>query len=136
DRLERASRKVWSLRPDFGNFERSPEHPRTELATRFSAWSRLRGTLGAHPAFWAIALLGGSLAAALATHRRAGLRGKLFREAVVLLVTMAALAFAVCALAQAPPDLSRALFAYHAICDLVIVADAGWIAQTLATRRV
>jgi hypothetical protein len=135
DRVERASRSAWSLRPNFGNFERSAEHPRSELATRFSAWSRLRGTLGAHAAPWAGLLLGGSLAAAVATHRRAGPRGRLFREGLVLLGTMASVAFAVCALAQAPPDLSRALYAYHALCDLILVADAGWIVQTLAERR-
>jgi hypothetical protein len=48
---------------------------------------------------------------------------------------MAGLAFAVCALAQAPPDLSRALYAYHALCDLILVADAGWMLQVLAGRR-
>ena len=35
-------------------------------------------------------------------------------------------------LAQAPPDLSRALYAYHALCDLLLIVDAGWIAEALA----
>ena len=77
-------------------------------------------------------LLGGNLVAAVATCRRASARGRLFREGLLLLVPMAVLAFAVCALAQAPPDLSRALYAYHALCDLLIVADAGWIAEAIA----
>jgi hypothetical protein len=45
---------------------------------------------------------------------------------------MSGLAFAVCALAQAPPDTARALYAYHALCDLLVIADAGWIAEALA----
>ena len=48
---------------------------------------------------------------------------------------MAGLALAVCTLAQAPIDLSRQLYAYHALCDLLLIADVGWIAQALATRR-
>ena len=135
-RIERASLQAWSLRPSFGNFERSPEHPESALAARFSLWSRLRGRLGAQPLFWMMVLLGGNLAAALATHRRSTPRGRLFREGVILMVLMAGLAFAVCALAQAPPDLSRALYAYHALCDLLLIADAGWIAEALAARSV
>ena len=95
----------------------------------------MRGELGARPLLWIALLLGGNAAAALAGHRRAGRRGRLFREGVLLLVAMASLAFAVCALAQAPPDLSRALYSYHALCDLLLVADVGWIVQALADRR-
>ncbi len=50
------------------------------------------------------------------------------------MVLMALLAFAVCAFAHAPPDLSRALYAFHALCDLLIIADAGWIAEALSRR--
>jgi len=135
-RIGRASLQAWSLRPSFGNFERSPEHPESALATRFSLWSRMRGRLGAHPLFWMMVLLGGNLAAALATYRRSTPRGRLFREGVILMVLMSGLAFAVCALAQAPPDLSRALYAYHALCDLLLIADAGWAAEALAARSV
>ena len=134
-RVERASVQAWSLRPTFGNFEKSPEHPERALATRFSLWSRMRGRLGAYPLFWIALLLGGNLAAALATYRGAAPRGRRFREGLVLMVLMATLAFAVCALAQAPPDLSRALYSYHALCDLLLIADAGWIAEALAARR-
>jgi hypothetical protein len=128
-RLERASTQAWSLRPTFGNFERSPEHPESRLATQFSLWSRMRGRLGAHPFFWTLLLLGGNLAAALVTYRRATWKGRLFREGILLLVLMSGLAFAVCALAQAPTDLSRHLYAYHALCDLLLIAAAGWIAE-------
>ena len=128
-RLERASTRAWSLRPTFGNFERSPEHPDSRLATRFSLWSRTRERLGAHPILWSAVLLGGNLAAALATYRRSTVTGRLFREGILLLILMAGLAFTVCALAQAPTDLSRHLYAYHALCDLLLIADAGWIAE-------
>ena len=79
-------------------------------------------------------LLGGNLVAAAATWRRASLRGRLFREGLLVMVLMAGLAFAVCAFAQAPKDLSRSLYAFHALCDLLIVADAGWIAEALSRR--
>jgi hypothetical protein len=131
-RIERASAQMWSLRPTFGNFEKSAEHPESSLATRFSLWSRARGRLGGHPLFWISVLLGGNLAAALATHRRSAPSGRLFREGIVVMVLMAGLALAVCTLAQAPTDLSRALYAYHALCDLLLIADVGWIAEALA----
>ena len=47
---------------------------------------------------------------------------------------MAGLALGVCILAQAPTDLSRALYAYHALCDLLLIADVGWVAQTAVER--
>lgn len=134
DRVARASRQAWSLRPGFGNFERSAGHPPGALASRFSLWSRLRGRLGEHPLPAIAAVLGGNLVAALATWRRASRRGRLFREGVVTIVLMAGLAFAVCAFAQAPPDLSRSLYAYHALVDLLLVADAAWIAEALGRR--
>jgi hypothetical protein len=135
DRIQRASRQAWSLRPNFGNYEQSSERPTATLATRFSGWSRVRGRLGSHPLVWMALLLGGNLAAAAATHGRASPRGRLFREGLAVLVLMAGLAFAVCALAQAPTDLSRQLYAYHALCDLLLVADACWIAETVLRRR-
>ncbi len=133
-RVSRASRSAWSLRPSFGNFERSAGQPPRALATRFSLWSGTRGRLGEHPLLAMTALLGGTLIAAAATWRRASPRGRLFREGLLVMVLMAGLAFAVCAFAQAPTDLSRALYAFHALCDLLIVANAGWIAEALSRR--
>jgi hypothetical protein len=134
ERIERASPQAWSLRPNFGNFEKSPEHPVRTLATRFSLWSRTRGRLGAHPLLWIALLLGGNLAAALATWRRSTRRGRLFRKGIILMVLMAGLALAVCTLAQTPVELSRQLYAYHALCDLLLIADAAWIAEALGRR--
>jgi hypothetical protein len=133
-RIRRTSLRAWSLRPNFGNFERSPEHPGRTLATRFSLWSRTRGRLGAHPLWWIGVLLGGNLAAAAMTYRGSPPRGRLFREGIILLVLMSGLAFAVCALAQAPPDPSRSLYAFQALCDLLLIADAGWVAEALSAR--
>jgi hypothetical protein len=135
ERLGRASRDTWSLRPTFGNFEKSPLHPESALAKHFTLWSRLRGTLGAKPVLFLALLLGANAVAALAGYRGANRRGQLFREGLLLLVAMASLAFAVCALAQAPPDLSRALYAFHALCDLLLISDVGWILETVADRR-
>ncbi len=133
-RVSRASPSAWSLRPEFGNFERSAGHPPGTRATRFSLWSRTRGRLGAHPLFAMAFLLGGNLAAAAATYRRTSRRGRLFREGLLVVVLMAVLAFSVCAFAQAPTDISRSLYAFHALCDLLIVADAAWIAEALGRR--
>jgi hypothetical protein len=134
-RVERASRQVWSLRPSLGNFVRSAEHPEPALATRFSAWSRLIRRLGRRPILWVALFLGGNLAAALATYRHSRAGGRRFREGVILTVAMAGLALAVCTLAQAPPNLGRSLYSYHALCGLLAVADAGWVAEGLASRR-
>jgi hypothetical protein len=133
DRFERASTQAWSMRPNFGNFEKSAERPSLTLATRFSLWSRTRGHLGKNAIVWIALLLGGNLAVALTTLRRATPRGRLFREGVILMTLMAGLALAVCTLAQAPIDLSRQLYAYHALCDLLLIADVGWVAEALAT---
>lgn len=134
ERVERASAQMWSLRPTFGNFEKTAEHPEPTLATRFSLWSRARGSFGAHPLVWISVLLGGNLAAAIATYRRSSAAGRLFREGVIVMALMSCLALAVCTLAQAPTDLSRALYAYHALCDLLLIADVGWIAEALAAE--
>jgi len=134
-RVSRASLQAWSLRPEFGNFERSAEHPTRTLATRFSMWSGFRERLGANSLLAIAALLGGNLIAAVATYRHAERRGRLFREGLLTMVLMAMLAFAVCAFAQGSTDLSRSLYAYHALCDLLIVADAAWIAEALARPR-
>ena len=59
----------------------------------------------------------------------------MFREGIVVLVVLSGLSFAVVVLAQAPADESRSLYAHHALCDLLLIADAGWIVETLAGRH-
>ncbi|HYX20756.1 MAG TPA: hypothetical protein VFA98_07925 [Thermoanaerobaculia bacterium] len=134
-RLERASRDLWTLRPAFGNYERSAGRPPGARTNAFAVWSGLLEHLGKRPVLWASLLFGASLAAATAGYRRASPRERLFREAVILLVAMAGLAFFVCALADAPVDDSRALYSFHALVDLLLIADACWIVQKVESRR-
>jgi hypothetical protein len=133
DRLERSARYAWILRPPYGNFEESAGHPPLDVTTRFSSWSRARAVLTGPPFLWMGLLLGGNLAAALLTYRRTTPKGRLFREGVVLAVAMAGLAFAVCTLAQSPPDPARSLYAFQALCDLLLIADAGWLTERLSS---
>ena len=105
------------------------------MTHRFSAWSQARERLSGRPLTWMTLLFGGNLVAALVTHRKATATGRLFREGVALMVGMAAVAFVVCALAQTPPDVARSLYAFQALCDLLLIADAGWVAE-VAFRKV
>ena len=49
-------------------------------------------------------------------------------------VLMSATAFVVCFLTNAPPDFSRVFYTAEALCDLLLIADAVWLAQTVARR--
>jgi hypothetical protein len=135
DRVVRASRQTWKLRPSFGNFEKSADSPRLERASRFGAWSALRLRAARPPLLWLLALLAGNAAFALGTYRRASWKGRRFREGAVVAVVMAATAFGVCMLTNAAPDLSRTFYVAEALCDLLIVADVSWLTRTLLTRR-
>jgi hypothetical protein len=136
ERLRRISRKIWSLRPSYGNLERSAEHPRLTLTDRDAAWSRFRlRTFGALPITALVLLFAGNAAAALGTWRKSSLRGRRFRETVLAAVLMSATAFVVCFLTNAPPDFSRVFYVAQALCDLLIVVDASWLVQTLSVRH-
>jgi hypothetical protein len=139
ERVARIAPKTWTLRPSYGNLERSPEHPFLTRTGRFAVWSRLRLRLFGPTAIAALAalgvLLGGTAAAALATWRRASPCGRLFREALLAAAAMSATAFAVCVLTNAPPDFSRVFYVAQALCDLLLVSVAAWIVQALASRR-
>jgi hypothetical protein len=135
-RLDRVSRKIWALRPSYGNLEKSATHPTRTLTTRFSAWSRLRLELfGPHALAWLALLLAGNAALALGTYRRASARGRLLREGLLAAALMSATAFLVSILTNAPPDLSRVFYVAEALCDLLLVADLAWLAQALTGRR-
>jgi hypothetical protein len=137
ERLDRASRKIWSLRPSYGNLEKSDAHPARTLTPRFAAWSRLRlEVLGPHALVWLGFLLGGNAALALSTYRRASARGRLLREGLLAAAVMSATAFGVCVLTNAPPDFSRVFYVAEALCDLLLVADATWLVSTLTSRQV
>jgi hypothetical protein len=136
ERLTRVSRKMWSLRPSYGNLEKSAARPRRPLTAEFAAWSgaRLRW-LGPHGLFWVVILLGGNAGFAAATYRRASPRGRLLRESLLAAAAMSATAFFVCVLTNAPPDFSRVFYVAQALCDLLIVVDASWLVQTLSVRH-
>jgi hypothetical protein len=95
----------------------------------------MRLALPGPPLAWIGALWMANLAAVAATRRRASIRGRLAREGLVLLVAMAGLAFAICVLANAHGDLARHLYVFHALTDLLFVADVAWIVAALAVRR-
>lgn len=135
ERLRRISKKIWSLRPSYGNLERSAEHPARTLTDRDAAWSgfRLR-VFGAFPMTALGLLFAGNAAVALGTWRKSSPTGRRFRETVLAAVLMSATAFSVCVLTNAPPDFSRVFYTAEALCDLLLIADAAWLAQTIASR--
>jgi hypothetical protein len=136
ERVERIAPKTWTLRPSYGNLERSAEHPHLTRTERFAAWSRLRLRAFGPRAVAALALLfAGTAAAALATWRRASPSGRLFRETLLAAVAMSATAFAVCVLTNAPPDFSRVFYVAQALCDLLIAADVAWVVESLSARK-
>jgi len=133
ERFQRASPKIWSLRPSYGNLEASPQFPKRTLTTRFAGWSRLRlKVFGGGPMTALAVLFAGNAALALATWRHASARGRLFREGILAAILMSATAFGVCLLTNAPPDFSRVFYVAEALCDLLLVADAAWLVQTMA----
>jgi hypothetical protein len=131
DALRRASRTSFDLQaPELGQFAKESGAP--PLARARGIWSDWRARLSGLP--FLSALLGGTLAAAAATYRGASARGRLFREALAVLVAMAAGAFLTAALGDWHNDLERHLYAFQAMCDLILVADTAWLAQILASR--
>ncbi len=86
------------------------------------------------PPFWLALLLGGNLIACALAYRRASRRGRLARQGIAVLVVMASMEFLVAVLADMLGDVARHLYVFHAMCDLLIVADAAWIAEILRRR--
>jgi hypothetical protein len=134
-RLQRAGHRSFRIRPGgLGNFEKASGRPALAQSRSFGAWSTVRASFGA-PGFGAVGLLlGGNLAAAFGALRRGGSH-RLFGGAVAVLVLMAALEFGVGVFADNLADLPRHLFVFHAMVDVLIIADVGWIASAVAARR-
>ncbi len=129
--LARTLESASALQPeDLGNFAKESGAP--PLTKARGAWSDLR--LRLFPLFWPPALLGATLAACAAGYRRATLRGRRFREGLAILVAMAAGAFLVVTLGDGV-ETRRHLYTFHALCDLILVADLAWIVQAAAMRR-
>jgi hypothetical protein len=136
ERLHRVSAKMWTLRPSYGNLEKSSAFPTLTLTDRFAAWSRIRLALfGPHALAWLGLLFVANAVAAVATWRRASKKGRLFREGLLAAVLMSAVAFGVCLLTNGPPDLGRVFYSAQALCDLLLVADAAWLVQAMGRPR-
>ena len=136
DRLHRGAPSALRLRPwRLGNYTADSGFPPNAMTAHFGWWSGLRLGLRTHADAWLILLLGGSVAACAAGYRKASRRGRLFREGLCLLVLMAVVEYLVCALADYLGDLGRHLYVFQALCDLVLVADAAWLVQSIASRR-
>jgi hypothetical protein len=130
-RLVQAARSSYLLQPpDLGNFARESGAP--PKARVHAVWSDLRVRLSG--VTWPVTLFAGTLAAAALTWKRAGPRGRLAREALAVLVAMAAGAFVVAALGDFELETGRHLYAFHAMCDLILTAGVVWIVQIARVR--
>ena len=134
--ISRGGAQALRLRhPRFGNLEHREGVAPGAKARSFAAWSDARMRLPGHPLAWLVPFFALNAAVALATRRRATAEGRRAREGIVLLVAMATAAFLVCVLANAHGDLPRHFYVFHALCDLLVAADAVWIVQALTARR-
>ncbi|MEX0881166.1 MAG: hypothetical protein WD451_15740 [Thermoanaerobaculia bacterium] len=134
--VHRGTRSAFHLRPlVLANYAKDSGRPPRTMTTHFDWWSRLRLVLTPVPPFWLALLLGGNLIACALGYRRASRRGRLARQGIAVLVLMAAMEFLVAVLADILGDVARHLYVFHAMCDLLIVGDAAWIAQILRGGR-
>jgi hypothetical protein len=130
--LGRAAAHSFLLQPDdLGHFAKESGAPPFSRAAALWSDVRIRLSGAVFPAL----LLGVTLAAAGVTWRRAGPRGRLFRLGLAVLVSMAAGAFLVSALGDPGIETARHLYTFQAMCDLILLADAAWLVQSLAARR-
>jgi hypothetical protein len=135
-RLERAGRVAFQLRPGSpGNFDRRAGFPPQARSWRFSAWSSLRPRLfgGRGGLAWIAGLVAASLATA-AWILPDSPHGRKVGRALVVLAAMAALEFFVCALADYLGDVSRHLYAFQAMWDVLLLGNLGAAAVALGRR--
>lgn len=118
------------LRSDFGNFEKSAGFRPGAMCAAYSAWTKLR-LLGAGSAALVLGLFFGANALLAAFGRIPPAA----RASLATLVATGAIAFAVCTLTSAHIDLSRKLYVFHAITDLLIVVDLAWAGRAAAAIR-
>ena len=118
------------LRAEFGNFEKSAGFAPGARSAAYSAWTKLRllGTRAAAPLL--VLFFGGNALLAIS-----GRVPPAARAALLMLVTMGTVAFLVCTLLSAHIDLSRKLYVFHAITDLLIAMDLALAGRALAARR-
>jgi hypothetical protein len=120
--------------PRFGNFERSAGFPAGAQTRAFAWWSGVRLAPPGHPLIWIGMLFGANFLAVGASYRRASPTGRMGREGILLLVAMAIMAFTVCVLSNAHGDLARHFYVFHALCDLILVADVLWAIAEVSGR--
>jgi hypothetical protein len=118
------------LRAEFGNFEKSAGFRPGARSTAYSGWTRIR-LLGTGAAALLLAAFFGANAL-LAIAGRFPLPA---RASLATLVAMGTLAFAICTLSSAHVELSRKLYVFHAITDLLIVIDLALAGRAVAARR-
>ena len=134
-RIQRGAESAFHLRPlVLGNFAKARGMPPGTKATQFAWWSNLRLKLTPHALFWLSLILVGNLVAAELGYRHNSKRAQLFPLAVAVLALMACVEFMVAVLADEIGDIARHLFVFHALCDLLLIADAGWLTQALVER--
>ncbi len=134
DRIRRAAPSASKMRPFLGNFEKKDGLPRAAMANHFDWWStpKKKTYPFAFPLF--SIFFAATLAACAVGLRRAGPRERLFRISLAALVVMALMEFFVCAFADFLGDLPRHLYSFHAMADLILIADLVWIAERLSRR--
>jgi len=118
DALRRGAPDGLELRAKLGNFEKSAGFPPWARSAAYSTWTRIR-LLGSGSA----ALLLGLFYGGNAILAGAGRLPAAARVSLATLVAVGALAFAVCTLSSAHLDLSRKLYVFHAVTDLLLVGD-------------
>ncbi len=134
--IGRAAPSAFELRPPaLGNFEKSTGAPPRAKSSRFAFWSGLRARLAPLALPVLTILLATTLAAAALGYRHASPPGRLAREGILLLVLMASVEFLVCILADSLFGLSRHLYLFQALTDLLFVAVALRLVDGLARRR-
>ncbi len=133
--VRRGTEQAFRLRSRaLGNYEKALGLPHHAQTRRFAVWSDAR--LRLIPLAWLClaVVLGGNLVLALVGYRRASCRGRLARKGLVLLVCLAVVEFLVCDLADSLIGADRHLYVFQAIFDLLLVADAAWLAEFLVRR--
>jgi len=126
DALRRGAPAGLELRANLGNFEKSAGFPPGARSAAYSAWTRVRRLGSGSAALLLVLFYGGNAILAGAGRLPAAARVPL-----ATLVAVGTLAFAVCTLSSAHLELTRKLYVFHAVTDLLLVGDL-----TIAARAV
>lgn len=134
-RVRRAGRFAFQLRPgNLGNFDQASGRPSLAMSHRVAAWSAARSRLGPHGGIlWIALLVAGNVVAA--ARFGLGMPGRrLFCDALLALCAMAMLEFLVCSFADYLGDVSRHLYVFQAMWDLLLIIDGVWLVWAVGSR--